>query len=75
MLFRSAIAKNAGADFFNLYNAMGGEDVMAHWVNADTVLAYKDYTHPNERGSTKMAEYIFNAIMKAYGEYEKSAGK
>ncbi len=64
-----------GIDFFNLYNAMGGEDAIVRWVNSDTALANKDYTHANFRGARKFAEYIFNAIMKAYREYEKLADK
>jgi hypothetical protein len=69
------MAKNIGADFFNLYNAMGGEDAMVRWVNADTALAGKDYTHPNRVGAKKFAEFIFNAIMKEYQEYEKLNNK
>lgn len=64
-----------GIDFFNLYNAMGGEDAIVRWVNSDTVMANKDYTHANFRGARKFAEYIFNAIIKAYREYEKLADK
>lgn len=69
------IAENAGADFFNLYNAMGGADAIVRWVNADTTLANRDYTHANHRGAKKIAEFIFNAIMKEYKEYEKYSGK
>ena len=69
------IAKNIGADFFNLYNAMGGEDAMVRWVNADPPMAGKDYTHPNHNGAKKIAEYLYNAIMKEYQEYEKHNNK
>lgn len=69
------MASNAGFDFFNLYNAMGGEDAIVRWANADTALAGKDYTHANHRGAKKLAEFIFNALMKEYREYEKSADK
>ena len=65
------MAKSVGVDFFNLYNAMGGEDAIVRWVNGDTVLARKDYTHPNNLGAQKFAEFIFNAIMKEYQEYER----
>ena len=69
------MANNTGADFFNLYNAMGGEDAIVRWVNADTSLANRDYTHANHRGAKKIAEFIFNAIMKEYHEYEKFSNK
>ncbi len=68
-------AKNAGVDFFNLFNAMGGEDAMVRWVKSDTALANKDYTHATHRGATKLAQIIFNAIMKEYKYYEKYADK
>ncbi len=69
------MAKSIGASFFNLYNAMGGEDAMVKWVTGDTVLARKDYTHPNNLGAQKFAEFIFNAIMNEYREYEKYNNK
>ncbi|MBK7882816.1 MAG: hypothetical protein IPJ81_02500 [Chitinophagaceae bacterium] len=69
------MATSTGVDFFNLYNAMGGEDAIVRWVKADTALANKDYTHANHRGAKKLAEIIFNAIMKEYQEYEKYANK
>jgi len=70
-----SMSKNTGADFFNLYNAMGGEDAIVRWANADPALANKDYTHANHRGAKKFAEFIFNAIMKEYQEYEKHNNK
>jgi hypothetical protein len=69
------MANNTGADFFNLFNAMGGQDAIVRWVKGDTALANKDYTHVNYRGAKKLAEIIFNAIMKEYQEYEKYANK
>ena len=69
------MAKNTGIDFFNLYNAMGGEDAIVRWVNAEPSLANRDYTHANFRGAKKIAEFIFNAIMNEYKEYEKHNSK
>jgi len=69
------MAKNTGIDFFNLYNAMGGEDAIVRWATADPSLANKDYTHANHRGAKKLAEFIFNAIMNEYKEYEKNNSK
>ncbi|UAY52424.1 SGNH/GDSL hydrolase family protein [Ferruginibacter albus] len=69
------MAKNCGADFFNLYNAMGGEDKMVSWVQGDTVYANKDYTHVNFKGAHRFGNYIFNAIMKEYDDFEKHPTK
>ena len=69
------MAGNAGADFFNLFNAMGGEDAIVRWVNAEPALANRDYTHANHNGAKKIGEMIYNAIMKEYKEYERSAAK
>ena len=69
------MANNAGADFFNLFNAMGGEDAMVRWVNAYPALANRDYTHANHNGAKKIAELIYGAIMKEYKEYERIAAK
>lgn len=69
------IARNVGADFFNLYNAMGGEDAIVRWVNAEPALANRDYTHANHNGAKKIAEMIYTAIMKEYKDYERSADK
>lgn len=65
------MAQNIGADFFNLYRAMGGEDVMVNWVQGDTTYANKDYTHVNFRGGKKLADIIFKAMMNEYYDVEK----
>lgn len=69
------MAVNTPADFFNLYNAMGGEDAIVKWVTADPPLANKDYTHANHRGAKKFAEIIFDAMMKEFKLYEEKASK
>jgi hypothetical protein len=69
------MAKNIGADFFNLYNAMGGEDAIVRWVTSDPALANRDYTHANHRGAKKFAELIYEAIMKEFKAYEKINNK
>ncbi len=65
------MAQNTNSDFLNLYNAMGGEDAMVHWVEGDTTYANKDYTHVNFRGGKRLADIIFNSIIKEYYEFEK----
>jgi hypothetical protein len=69
------MAQNINADFFNLYNAMGGQDAMVNWVQRDTAYANKDYTHVNFRGGKKLGNIIFNAFMKEYYDFEKHTGQ
>ena len=69
------MAQNIGADFLNLYQAMGGEDAIVDWVQGDPAYANKDYTHVNFRGGKRLADIIFNAIMKEYDDFEKHSAK
>jgi hypothetical protein len=52
--------------FWNLWEAMGGENSMEDWVNANPPMALKDYSHFTKIGGKRVAELLFNAIMKAY---------
>ncbi len=58
-------AKKNKAAFWNLYYSMGGANTIANWVTADTVLAYKDYMHVNEKGADKIAGIFYNKLVKA----------
>jgi lysophospholipase L1-like esterase len=69
------IADKTGVGFFNLYKTMGGEGTIVKWVQGDTVLARKDYTHPNPQGAKKLANLIYQSIIKEYDEYEKAVRK
>lgn len=69
------IACNVGIGFFNLYNAMGGEGTIVKWVNSDTTLANKDYTHPNGRGAKILASLIYKAIINEFSEYKSKTLK
>ena len=54
---------------------MGGEGAIVNWVQGDTVLARKDYTHPNPKGVKVLANLIYQSIMDEYNNYEKSVQK
>ena len=56
--------------FWNLFEAMGGENSMVGWVESSPPLANKDYTHVNSRGAHKIAELLFTYLM---GEYAHPA--
>ena len=69
------IANKIGAGFYNLYNGMGGEGTIVNWVQGDTVLARKDYTHPNSKGAKVLANLVYQSIMDEYNNYEKIVQK
>jgi lysophospholipase L1-like esterase len=58
-------AKKNNVAFWNLYYSMGGANTIANWVDGDTVLAYKDYMHVNEKGADRIAGIFFNKLQKA----------
>lgn len=59
------IAEKTNIAFWNLYEAMGGENSMADWVNANPPLAYSDYIHFNTLGTKEEAEMLFKTIVDA----------
>jgi hypothetical protein len=61
--------------FWSLYDAMGGNGSMVKWVEGDTVLANKDYTHFNLRGAHKVGKLLFNKLMKEYNDFNKKQNK
>lgn len=63
-------AFKAGCAFWDLYEAMGGENSMPSWVNAKPALAEKDFTHFNARGAKIIGEMIYNALMSEYLTYK-----
>ncbi len=64
------IARETGAAFWNLYEAMGGTNSMASWLRGKNPLASKDGIHLNRRGGKKVADLLTKAIMKEYEAYK-----
>lgn len=60
------IAKEANVAYWNMFEAMGGENSMKRFVEASPPLAYKDYTHFTPQGGEVIADLLFNAIMDLY---------
>jgi len=54
----------AGAGFWNLYDAMGGENSMPAWV--DKGLAGNDYIHFSVNGARVAAQLFYDAFMAKY---------
>lgn len=60
--------------FWNLYQAMGGENSMVDYVNAQPPLANKDYTHSNFIGGKHIGHKLARSLIfegKRYGERRK----
>ncbi len=73
---RDALKKasfKAGAAFWDMYEAMGGQNSMPSWVLADPPLASGDFVHFNQRGAKTIAQMFYNAFMLEYHKYEKYA--
>lgn len=62
---QNAIARNNKTAFWNLYYAMGGEGTIAKWATGDTILAYKDYMHVNEKGAEKIGSIFYNKLLQS----------
>lgn len=65
------MAKDNKLAFWSLYDAMGGNGSMVKWVEGDTALANKDYTHFNFKGAHKVGKLLFSKIMSEYSDYNK----
>jgi hypothetical protein len=65
------LAKDNKLAFWSLYDAMGGNGSMVKWVEGDTVLANKDYTHFNFKGAHKVGKLLFSKVLTEYKDYNK----
>lgn len=50
--------------FWNLFEAMGGENSMVRWVEDPPSLANRDYTHVNARGAQKIAGLLYQFLLQ-----------
>lgn len=62
------LAQRNHAAFWNLFEAMGGENSMKSWVEQSPPLANHDYTHLNSRGGQRVAGLLYSYLM---GEYNR----
>ncbi len=65
-------AHRGGAAYWDMYEAMGGENSMPEWVNAKPKLATDDYTHFTPKGAKLVGNMFYNALMY---EYQGFVGK
>lgn len=69
--YQQALAVRQQVAFWNLFEAMGGEESMARLVEADPPLANHDYTHINFRGGRHLASLLFEALVDGQENFEK----
>lgn len=62
-------ALESGFGFWDLYEAMGGPNSMASFVNSDPPLASTDFVHFTNLGVNLVAEMFYNALMMDYAEF------
>lgn len=55
-----------GCIFWDLFEAMGGENSMPAWVLRDEPLANKDFIHFNNKGAEYVATMFLNSLRKEY---------
>jgi hypothetical protein len=60
------VAERTGVAFWNLYEGMGGYNSMLSWVDTIAPLANKDYAHLNFKGGKRVADMLFQHLMKEY---------
>ena len=65
----------AGGAYWDMYEAMGGNNSMPSWVYAQPPLATSDFVHFNRRGARVIAEMFYNAFIYEYENYIESRNK
>jgi hypothetical protein len=71
LLLRSQekIANQKSIGYWNMFDAMGGANVISDWVDSTPALAYKDYCHLTNNGGKIIADLLTDAL---YEEMKKS---
>ncbi len=66
-------AFNRGIVYWDIFEAMGGENSMQSWVENDPPLAASDYVHFTPKGASVVAQWLTDAIMDAYRDWKPKA--
>jgi hypothetical protein len=66
---QKAAALKAGCVFWNLYDAMGGNNSMPSWVFAKEPLATTDFLHFNYAGARIVGKMFYSALINDYNEF------
>lgn len=65
------VAQRTGIAFWDLYEAMGGENSMVKLVEGKPSLAAKDYTHLTFKGGRKLARLLMHSLLYEQEKYER----
>lgn len=65
------VSKDVGACYWDLFNAMGGENSMPSWVEKG--LAGNDYIHFTNRGASIASQLFFDALAAEYVKWKQRA--
>ena len=68
------IAQETDIAFWDMFEAMGGENSMVRFVTSKPALAAKDYTHLNFNGGKKLAGSLVKSLLYSYETHEKKHG-
>ena len=69
------IARRSQIAFYNLFEAMGGENSMIAFVENVPPLANKDYTHLNFQGGRRVAGIFVKSLIREYQKYNDKIKK
>jgi lysophospholipase L1-like esterase len=64
------IAQRTGIAFWDMYEAMGGEDSMVKFAQAEPPLGARDYTHLTFKGGKKLAGALAKSLLFEKKKYE-----
>ena len=67
LLRKEALSQNCA--FWNMYEAMGGENSMPSWVFHDPPLAEKDFVHFTPKGADIIAKMFYKALVADYNKF------
>ena len=65
------IAQETGIAFWDMFQAMGGENSMVRFVTSKPALAAKDYTHLNFNGGKKLAGSLVRSLLYSHVRHQK----
>jgi len=65
------IAQKSGIAYWDMFAAMGGENSIKKYTEAQPPLAAKDYTHLTFRGGRKIAKKLADALLNEKRRYDK----
>ena len=69
--YQQNLAAEQGVAFWNMFEAMGGNESMKTLVDAKPSMANYDYTHINVRGGKHLAGMLFEALVYGKEQYDR----